>query len=180
MQKITAGEFLEREDFEEGFFYELIEGQIVKKQTSSPQHQLAVVKILVRLDAFVTERNLGKCLCAPVDVFLDEWNYYQPDILFIGNERLSIITPDGVQGAPDLVVEVLSQSSIRNDRTDKMRAYRRHGVREYWIADPKSRTVEIYSLVEGEYEMSDVAAESGPVRSRLLDGLAVELAVIFG
>ncbi len=61
-----------------------------------------------------------------------------------------------------------------------MRAYRRHGVREYWIADPKSRTVEIYSLVEGEYEMSDVAAGSGPVRSRLLDGLAVELAEIFG
>lgn len=178
-QKLTVSEYLEREDFEEGYLYELINGDIVKKQAPSPQHQHTVVKMLVQLETFAAKRQSGQRLCAPVDVFLDQWNVYQPDILFVAKDRLEILTPDGVQGAPDLIIEVLSPSSIRNDRTDKMKACRRHGVREYWIADPKGRTVEVYSLINEDYEMVDVATETGQVRSILLAGLVIDIENIF-
>lgn len=179
-KQITVHEFLQRDDFEEGYQYELINGEIVKKQAPSPAHQMALVKILVKLEIYVNASKLGRCLCAPLDVYFTELDYYQPDIIFISKDRLHIITPDGVEGAPDLVVEILSPSTARHDRDRKMKIYRRTGVREYWVADPNNRSIEIYAQQDGDFEMTDFAMGTGEVRSRLLEGLVVDVAEVFG
>lgn len=179
-KKITVQEFLERDDFEEGFLYELIDGEIVKKQAPSPEHQNASGNLFARIHQFNREKQLGgKCLAAPLDVYFTEIDYYQPDIIFIAKARISIITPEGIEGAPDLIVEILSPGTYRHDRDRKMKVYRRTGVQEYWIVDPKSRSVEVYSLREGDYEMTDFATEKGVVQSNLLEGLTVDLKDIF-
>lgn len=179
-KKITVQEFLERDDFEEGFLYELIEGEIVKKQAPSPEHQNAAGNIFAQLHQFIREKQIGgKCFMAPLDVYFTEIDYYQPDIIFIAKDRLHIVTPDGIEGVPDLIVEILSPGTHRHDRDRKMKVYRRTGVQEYWIVDPKSRTIEVYTLAEGDYDMSDFATEKGSVQSTLLEGLSVGLAAVF-
>jgi Uma2 family endonuclease len=178
-KKITVQEFLERDDFEEGFQYELIDGEIVKKQAPSPEHQNASTNLIGIIRNHILPKQLGKVFHAPLDVYFTEIDYYQPDIIFISKDRLSIITPDGIEGVPDIVVEILSPGTYRNDRDRKMKIYRRTGVQEYWIVDPKSRTIEVYSLIEGDFEMSDFATEKGTVQSKLLEGLSVDLAAVF-
>lgn len=178
-KKITVQEYLSREDFEEGFYYELIEGSIVKKSAPSPAHQNASVNLVVALSAFVRQHQSGKIFAAPLDVFFDEFNALEPDIIFIAKDRLSIITENGIEGVPDLVVEILSPSTAKNDRGDKMKVYRRTGVREYWIVDPRSLTLEVYVLRDGEFELDAFAAESGMVESQVLSGLNINVADIF-
>lgn len=179
-KKITVQEFLVREDFEEGFYYELIEGSIVKKSAPSPAHQNASVNLTVALSTFIRQHQLGKLFNAPLDVFLDEFNAVEPDIIFINKDRLSIITDNGIEGVPDMVVEILSPSTAKNDRGDKMKVYRRTGVREYWIVDPRSLTLEVYVLREGEFELDSFAAESGTVESQVLFGFTIDATDVFG
>ncbi|MBX2891154.1 MAG: Uma2 family endonuclease [Saprospiraceae bacterium] len=136
-KKIIVQEFLERDDFEEGFLYELIDGEIVKKQDPSPEHQNASVNLTGILRSFVLQKQLGKIFHAPLDVYFTEIDYYQPDIIFISKAKLAIITPDDIEGTPDLVVEILSPGTYRHDRDLKMKVYRRTGVQEYWIVAPK-------------------------------------------
>ncbi len=82
-------------------------------------------------------------------------------------------------GAPDLVVEILSPSSIRNDRGIKQRLYKRLGVQEYWIVDPKNNAIEVYRLIEGVYDLVSFAVERGTVDSTAITGLQVENSEIF-
>ena len=104
--KITVKELFDME-LEEGFFYELINGNIVKKQAPSPQHQKAVLKLSKIMDDCSIEKELGDVYISPIDVFFDKYNNTQPDVLFIKKDRNFIITKDGIQGHPDLIVEVL-------------------------------------------------------------------------
>jgi Uma2 family endonuclease len=78
----------------------------------------------------------------------------QPDILYIATDRLSIISERAIEGAPTLVVEVLSPSTAHLDRDRKMKLYAEHGVSYYWIVDPESRSVEAYALAGGEYALA--------------------------
>ena len=91
---------------------------------------------------------MGLFWSAPLDVVLSDYDVAQPDILFVSNERASIITEANIQGAPDVVVEVLSPSTAGYDRGYKRVLYGRHGVRECWIVDPDAETVEILVEVE--------------------------------
>lgn len=88
---------------------------------------------------------------APLDVILSETDVLQPDILMIHRSRQHIVTDRGVEGPPDLVVEILSPSSRKRDKVIKMRTYAKYGVQEYWIVDADTRTLEQYQLVGGEY-----------------------------
>ena len=178
-KKITVQEYLGLEDFEEGFYYELIEGSIVKKSAPSPAHQNASINLIVALSAFVRQHQLGKLFNAPLDVFFDDFNALEPDILFIAKDRLSIIIENGIEGVPDLVIEILSPSTAKNDRGDKMKVYRRTGVREYWIVDPRSLTLEVYVLRDGDFELASFASEKGEVESQVLNGLKMEVSIVF-
>lgn len=127
----------------------------------------------------VRANNLGTVLFAPVDVFLNEYNAPQPDLVFVSKARESLITNDGIMGAPDLVVEITSPSSLRRDRFDKMRIFKRFALPEVWLIDPANRSVEVYTLAETEYDLFSFAAETGEVTSKALPELKVDVAGLF-
>lgn len=129
------------------------------KSAPSPLHQRVSGNIYFALRSFASQHNLGEVLYAPVDVFLDEHNAPQPDVLFLSNDKLHLVTEDGVQGAPDLVVEIISPSSIKRDRGYKMKLYERHGVGEYWLVDVRTRSVEVYVNIGQNFELREVFAD---------------------
>ena len=104
---------------------------------------------------------------------------FQPDILFVSNDRREIMTPANIQGAPDLVVEILSPSTRRNDRGHKLDVYSRYGVREYWIVDPDAGLVEVLSAGDSGLALAATFSLEDVLTSPLLPGLAVELDQIF-
>lgn len=177
-KKITVKELFEME-LEEGYFYELINGNIVKKQAPSPQHQIAVSNLLTYMNFHALSKRLGQCCTAPIDVFFDKFNNTQPDILFIRKDRQFIITKDGIEGHPDLIVEVMSPSSVRHDKVTKKALYLTFGVTEYWLVDPIYHTIEIYGLENNEYLLKSSAIEFGEVESLVLEGFKIEIKTIF-
>ena len=178
-EKIKVADFLEM-DVEPGFIYELINGEIVKKSAPSPKHQKASGKLFRVLSAFVEQKQLGEVLYAPLDVFLGEYNSLQPDLLFVAKAREEIITDNGVEGAPDLIIGILSPSTMKNDRGDKMKIYRQHQVREYWIVDPKNQSIEVYQLQNNEYDLASFAVEEGEITSQVLEGFSLNVKGLFG
>jgi Uma2 family endonuclease len=119
--------------------------------------------------------GLGVVFNAPVDVQLGEYDIVQPDLVVVLKERAQMITHPKINGVPDLVVEILSPSTAEIDRSLKKRIYERAGVGEYWIADPESRRLEQYRLVDGVYHS---VPPTDPVTA-LSDGLRIRLADIW-
>lgn len=133
---------------------ELIEGKVVMM---SPRPLTSHNMVLTHI-SHIFEDYLWDKPCIPfsdgVDVYLDEKNHYIPDVMIVCNR--DIIKPEGIYGAPDLVVEVLSPSTAKNDRGPKMRHYAAAGVKEYWIVSPLSRSVEVYLQHDGHFELDDI------------------------
>lgn len=138
--KLTNADYLKTADDER---YELLDGKLVTSPSPSEIHQYCLGRLFLRLGAFVYGRNLGKVYCSPFDVVLSATDVVRPDLLFVSRTRAGIITVDtvdNVQGAPDLVIEILSPATTDRNGTIKLDLYARHGVREYWIVDPDART----------------------------------------
>ena len=128
---------------------------------------------------FASENNSGRVYHAPFDVVLSDTDVVQPDLLFISNERDHIITPENIQGAPDLVVEVLSPSTATRDRTFKRTLYARHGVKEYWMVDTSAKDITVLLLGDRGFEVMDVYGESEALTSPTLRGFRFNLDDIF-
>lgn len=180
-QKITYQQFREMEfPDDDTFSYELINGELVKKSAPSPIHQLTLRNVTRIVDSFVLSNKLGEVLFAPVDVFLSDYNVLQPDLLFISEARKGIISKDGILGAPDLVVEIVSPSSVIRDRVEKMKIYQKHQIAEYWLIDPHYRSIEIHQYIAGEgYDLHSWAVGDGEANSFILKGLTLHLQAIF-
>ncbi len=159
--------------------YELLGGELVVVPSPTWKHQDVSARLQFYLKAFVDEHNLGHVVGAPLDVVLSEEDVVQPDILYISHERASIIREDGVYGAPDLIIEILSPTTAERDRTFKKTLYARHGVPEYWIVDPIVNTVEIFTLKEEGYERVALYNREDALHSPLLQGLEISLEKIF-
>ncbi len=162
--------------------YELINGEFILVSAPNRAHQTASVKLVSRMDPFVESRELGWVFHAPFEVALTDpegINIIQPDIIFVSKEREHIITPANIQGAPDLIVEILSPSTGRRDRTAKRDLYARHGVGEYWLADPEDRTVVVMSLKDGKFETVGEYGMEDILTSPTLEGFSVRLDSIF-
>ncbi len=104
---------------------------------------------------------------APYDVFFDKKNAFQPDILFLSKERLNLIKGNGLHGAPDLIIEILSPSTAKYDLEEKKDVYERYGVKEYWIVDPSTKSATGYFLENGVF--IEIGKETGAINSRLFD-----------
>ena len=159
--------------------YQLLAGEMVLAPSPTSRHQRLLRRLSAALDRFVTENALGEVWFAPLDVVLSDYDVAQPDLLFVSNARAGIVTEANIQGAPDLVVEVLSPASTQYDRGYKRTLYGRSGVLEYWIVDPESRTVEVY--VAGDRGLDHRATYSGgeTLTSQLLTDLAIDLEAVF-
>ncbi len=181
-KKITYSEFRQMEfDDNDPYIYELINGKLVRKSAPQPRYQRISRKLLRLMDDFIQKGNLGEVFYAPIDFFLDEENVPQPDLVFVSTARSFIVDEmDGILGVPDLVVEIISPSSIRMDRVDKKDLYEGFGVPEYWLIDPKNTAIEVFSFQNGRYKSTDFANElNQKVTSSILNGFEVTLSDIF-
>ena len=159
--------------------YELIDGELIMAAAPNMIHQGISMRLGWQFIPAV-RRGLGRVYSAPVDVVLSDYDVVQPDLLFVLKENAHIITEANVQGAPDLVVEILSPSTSRRDWNEKRDLYAKHGVRELWIADPDARVVWVMTLRDGEYEVVGKYGDTQIFSSPTLAGLAIDLREVFG
>jgi Uma2 family endonuclease len=103
----------------------------------------------------------------------------QPDIMFVSHERKEIVAKEEIRGAPDLIVEVVSSSTEKRDRGYKKVMYARHGVREYWIADPEQQFIEVYAPQTQGFQLAGSYRPPSSLMSKLLPALEVELEQVF-
>mgnify|MGYP001327293968 CR=1 FL=1 len=155
--------------------YELIGGKLVLVPAPRTIHQLVKGNIFWVLKDYIRKNNLGEILDAPTDVLLSETEKPQPDILFIAKNRLDIITEMNIQGAPDLVIEILSPSTGRHDKVEKSRMYYKHGVKEYWIVDPDHKVIEVFIPAEKNWNLFQSYNTDEILTSPLLNGLEIPL-----
>lgn len=151
--------------------YEVLEGDLCMVPAPGQKHQRLVGRIFGGLTSQVEAKELGEVYVAPFDVILADDAVVQPDVLVILKPNLGIIAQEGVRGAPDLVVEVLSPTNAHRDRGIKRRLYGRHGVKEYWIVDPDAQTVEVAVNVGGRLDTLGLYGPGDRVLSRVLPNL---------
>jgi Uma2 family endonuclease len=144
-------------------------------------HQVVVSEINHLLDSYVRQNRLGRVLNAPVGVRLPRGvgDPVQPDLVYLRSDNLPLLDAPYVDRVPDLLVEVLSPSTRQIDQRDKFSAYQAAGVPEYWLVDPRSRTIVIYRLKDGAYVELDRGGLGDSVRSAVLPGFSVEVAEVF-
>ena len=159
--------------------YVLLDGELVTVSTPGELHQSVSAQLGWRLVQFASKNNLGQIYHAPFDVVLSDTDVVQPDLLFVSNERDHVITPEKVQGAPDLVVEILSPSTATRDRTFKRTLYARHGVKEYWMVDTTAKDITVLLLGVRGFEVVDVYGEGEALTSPTLRGFRLKIDDIF-
>jgi Uma2 family endonuclease len=174
----TYDDFLRLPD--DGNRYEIIDGVLYMVNAPDPEHQFAVDEIFAELRNFVKANQLGAVYTAPIEVHLpDIARPVQPDVLFIAEARRHNVKTKFIEGAPDIIVEVTSPSTMRTDRKIKFDAYERAGVREYWIVNPKTRSAEVYAPINGEYDLHGEFGPGETVTSTVLTGLNVLTDIAF-
>lgn len=170
----TVEEYLR---LEENPNQQLLNGHLIMSPSPSLQHQ-KILKILQRyLDQYALKKG-DETFFAPLDVHLDQINVPQPDLVYIKKENLNQLSERGIEGAPDLIIEIISPSNSYIDRYEKKNLYQQFKVKEYWIIDPGNSTLEVYQLIQEEYQMTQYLAGKGEIKSPLLPELTVKLEFI--
>jgi Uma2 family endonuclease len=164
----------------EGAPYQLIEGELVMTPSPTTFHQIISGNLNEKIRVFVKEKSAGLVLYSPIDVYLDDENVFQPDIVFISKHRQDIVKDDGIHGVPDMVIEILFPSTAYYDMKKKYRIYEKFGMKEYWIVDPEMKNVELFSLSEqGKYVMNADVTGQGTVKSGILNEFEIALEDVF-
>jgi Uma2 family endonuclease len=159
--------------------FEVIEGKLFLTPAPRTSHQRICGELFAALREHVRRHDLGEVLIAPCDLVLSETNVLQPDILFVRRDRLSIIGEKYVSAAPDLLVEVLSPRTRTRDRKLKLRLYARFGVRELWVADGDSRSIEVFESADGRFRLRKRYQAGQALRSKVLPKLRLSVVSIF-
>lgn len=158
--------------------YEIIDGELYEMPGANSDHAIAIANVIAVLLP-VVRRLAGRVLTAPLDVFLLGANPVQPDVLVLLPDQLDLISRRGIEGAPALVVEVLSPSNPAHDRVRKRDLYARAGMREYWIVSPEAAIVEVLALEGGAYRLHVRAGGDETVTSSLLPELTFPASALF-
>lgn len=164
---------------EDGKRHEIIEGEHFMAPAPNVRHQNISRNLEFILNQYVEEHDLGKVFYAPLDIVLSDENIVQPDILFISKKNYGIIGTQNIQGAPDLVIEILSESSRRLDRLIKMKTYAKFGVEEYWVVDPAIDQIEIFLKKKTGLKLFKTFQEDQKLKSPLFPDLEVDLKKVF-
>ncbi|MGC4038147.1 MAG: Uma2 family endonuclease [Chitinophagaceae bacterium] len=149
----------------EGTLAEVINNVLYMSPAPSFEHQDLLTELVVEIRAFAKKNNLGKCVVAPVDVYLNSNNAVQPDIVFIAKENLGIVRNGKIKGVPDLVIEVLSGNK-KHDLLVKKTLYEKSGVKEYFIANSSNKKVITYYFDGEKFQLQE--SKEGKIKSRLL------------
>jgi Uma2 family endonuclease len=165
---------------DDGQRYEIIGGELLMSPGATFYHQIIVGNLFRELDNYVHKRKLGNIVLAPFDVVLSMTDVVQPDILYIAKDRSHIISQGkNIIAAPDLVVEVLSESTKTVDRTRKKSLYEKHGVLEYWIVDPSEESVSQLVLDGESFRPADIMGKSQTLISSVIEGLSIPIEKVF-
>lgn len=163
--------------------YELLDGELVMVPSPTEPHQRIAGNLEFLLRQFVRQHGRGgRIYDAPLDVVLGQGEgreVVQPDLLWISQERMGIIAEEEIQGAPDLVVEIISPTTEKRDRGYKKTLYARHGVQEFWIVSPEAKTVEVFTSGETGFKQVHVFRSTERLTSPLLEGLVIDLQELF-
>ena len=165
---------------EEGAPFQLINYELIMSPSPVSIHQLISGKLIQLILNFIDNTNNGgAAFTAPMDVKFNEGNIFQPDILYIAANRKNEILKERIEGAPDLIIEILSPSNAYYDLREKKNIYEKYGVREYIIIDPHQQDAELYILKEGLFYLHQQAKKQGKLNSLVLPGLSFDLIKIF-
>ena len=174
--KLTVDDYMATPDTQR---FQLLDGELIGAPAPTTRHQTISRRLERALEDFVLPNHSGQIFDAPTDVVLSDHDVAQPDLFFVSTARSIIVTVPNIQGAPDLVVEVLSPSTADQDLGAKRRLYQRHGVQEYWLVDPDANTVEILTAAETGFITAGAYTQTGILTSPLLPGLSIDLEPIF-
>jgi len=156
--RLTASQFLKLGEDPPGVRLELVDGEIEVSPSPTFIHSYADKMLTTILNNHILKHDLGQ-LFGDVDTIFGEHDVRRPDLLFYRKDRTHLIGQTPPTDPPDLAVEIVSPSSSETDRVHKFRLYEAHGVAHYWIVDPAAKTLEGWSLRDGQY------AETGKARS---------------
>lgn len=157
---------------------EFTDGRIEVLPMPTPEHQEIVFFLINLVRSFVMPRKLGRALMAPLRVRIAEDRFREPDVVFVHQSHASLLGEKYWDGA-DLVMEVVSEDEPKRDLVDKRADYAAAGIAEYWIVDPRSQTVTVLRLENGQYATFSEATGTGQVRSALLEGFTADVAAVF-
>jgi Uma2 family endonuclease len=165
---------------EEGAPFQLINYDLIMSPSPIFAHQLILTNFIYAFKEFIKqENNKGVVVVSPMDVRLDEGNVFQPDLIFISEGRIAEIVKDRIEGAPDLVLEILSPSTAHYDLHQKKSIYEKYGVKEYIVIDPIAQCANLYTLRDNVYYLHKKAERPEKLSSLLLPGFVIDLEIVF-
>jgi Uma2 family endonuclease len=179
-QKLTYDDFLIFPD--DGQRHELIDGEHYVTPPPNTRHQRISGNLHLLIGSWLEEHPLGEVFYAPYDVVFSHFDVVEPDLLYLSNARIAeVVTSLHVRGTPEIVIEIGSPGTRKRDETIKRRLYERSGVTEYWVVDPETDSVRVYTRSgEALGRVVELSREAGDVlTTTLLPGLVLPLARIF-
>ena len=178
--KLTYDDFLLFPD--DGMRHELIDGEHYVTPSPNTKHQTVSVTLTVLIGGWLEANPIGRLYHAPFDVVFTRFDVVEPDLLYLSNDRAaSVLTPQHVRGAPELVIEIGSPGTRARDETKKRALYEREGVAEYWFVDPEIDVVRIYRRSGDQFaRVMELSREANDVLTTpLLPGLELPLSRLF-
>ena len=164
---------------DDGNRYEVIDGELYVTPPPIVLHQRTSGTLYHQVRGYLDAHPIGEIFAAPIGVILEGSGGFQPDLVYVSSARRAIITEQGIEGAPDLVVEILSPSTQSRDRGIKFRGYAAAGVTHYWIVDPRQRTLEAYRLGDEGYGQPAIYGDDAVFRPDLFPGLDIQVGSLF-
>ena len=153
---------------------EIVDGELVMSPTPGLSHQRICTLLGANISPFVAEHDLGAFFDNPIHVILAEHVHYEPDLCFIRRGRSHILREVFIEGPPDLIIEVISESNRTHDTVVKFSHYAQYGVEEYWLVDPREEVITAWSLKQGEYSLLGRFGRGQEVETRVLTGLQLD------
>ncbi|HEU0144939.1 MAG TPA: Uma2 family endonuclease [Nitrososphaera sp.] len=166
---------------DDGNRYELFEGEIFVSRAPSLSHQRVLINLAALIKNYLEQNPIGEVLPTPGVIF-DDFNGAIPDIVFISNQQVSNIgSEERIREAPELIIEIVSpgKENARRDREVKRQIFGKHGVKEYWIADPEARNLEIYRLAKRTLKLVATLADEDEIITAILPGFSCKVNQIF-
>lgn len=164
---------------DDGNRYEVVRGELVMTATPLVEHQRVSRNLQFILDRFIRANDWGELFSAPIEVYLGEEDFVQPDLVCVSRTRREIVKEKNIVGAPDLIVEILSPTTTRADRVSKAKLFARRQVQNYWIVDPAAQTQEAFHWEDGTYRLVCAAAEDDTYQPSLFANLTISLSELW-
>ena len=165
---------------EDGLRHEIIDGKHYVNASPVTRHQRISYRLVLAIGNYLEEHSIGQLFFAPLDIVFSRYDVVEPDLLYVSNERREIVTTKNIQGSPDLLIEILSESNRKYDEVTKRSLYERTGVGEYWIVDPVANAVRAFRRnAAGPYERATELSRDNILTSPLFPNLEIRLSRIF-